>query len=628
MRWVAGRHGRPSHERYQPVGGRRLESTSQAGAVWTVGWEVGDVQQVSGAGVDITTVGHCYAHRTQRAAGVEAAQASRWRELTEWPGSYLTIVRSGARTVVIPDLAGLHSVYYVEQTGQAQGDRGVWWASAALPLARLIGADVDPVALAADLAFAQPDLLVDASLFAGVRMVPAGHLLRLEPGGGVVVQRLEPAGEPLELDQAAGRLRGALLSAVSGRTRTHAAVSSDFSGGLDSSTLACIAAGQAQRGEPVRGYTFTHSLLRNDDLEYAREACCDGVPGLAWRTVAGDEEALYYSGLEDPLALPLTDTPTSYTVTAGMKRAVLEQAALFGSSVHLVGAAGDVVVGAGPEYLSGLLAARRWSSAYHHAVGHARMRQVAPWRLLAQAWPASRSTLAGDLMKAAAQLRQPADEWIPQAAKPFSWCTPLATTDWLAEAVRGQLAERLEESSGRHPRWCLERWSSWQQVRAVARDVTGLRESTYHQYKIDVAAPFLDNQVLRTALAVPGEQRGTPAVYKPLLATAMAPTDLVSSEILNRRTKGTFNGLVYAGIRVHAGVLWDLLGEHSRVAELGLSHLGGYPVLVQVVDRVLRGQSAPLGAFHRLAAVEVWLRQVAASNRCQWWEVSAAVEVA
>ncbi|BFO23101.1 hypothetical protein SHKM778_94890 (plasmid) [Streptomyces sp. KM77-8] len=306
-------------------------------AAWTAGWPTRRVRSVSDGPVSLAVIGDCGADDDQLAARFPAVRAGRWRELTRWPGSYLAVARNGPTLAVLGDLAGQHPVYWRSHGGT------VWWATSALALAALDGAPVDPTALAAHLALAQPDVLGQRSLMRCVNRVPGGHLLLADPTGARTV-RFEPAAyESVDLPVAAATVRAALGEAVAtcldGRP-----VSADLAG-LDSTTLACLA---AQRG-PVSAVTFADERLRDDDLPYATRTAA-AVPNLAHHAVPGTAHTVYYDGLDDLSTLPLTDAPNAYAVTASIKRAVLDTVAAHhpAPGLHLTGSAGDAVLSAPP----------------------------------------------------------------------------------------------------------------------------------------------------------------------------------------------------------------------------------------------------------------------------------------
>jgi asparagine synthase (glutamine-hydrolysing) len=170
----------------------------------------------------------------------------------------------------------------------------------------------------------------------------------------------------------------------------------------------------------------------------------------------------------------------------------------------------------------------------------------------------------------------------------------------------------------------LSAWTDRQNLADVGADVAGWRELAQHWHGIELAAPFLDNEVIRACLAVPAEQRGAPDRYKPLLAEAFTGTGVVPEFVLERSTKGGFDAVAFHGLREHAPVLRELLGASSRLAELGL--LTPQPVM-EMMERAGTGRGTAMGALHLVVAAEVWLRQLDVSAS-SWWEVVSRVATA
>jgi len=611
MRWTTGWYGANGHDRL-PKGGRPVPGLE---AAWTVNWPANRVRAVGSGPLTVAVVGDCGADEEQLQRALVAVRAKDWQALTCWPGSYLTIARNAESLAVIGDLAGQHPVYW--RTDAA----GSWWSTAAGALAALDGAPVDPTALAAHLATAQPDVLGERSLFRSVARVPTGQLLLITPEGARA-ERYEPEQyEPVHLRDAAPTVRAALSEAVDTRLDGRP-VSADLAG-LDSTTLACLA---ARRG-PVTAVTFADARLRDDDLTYALRTA-SVVPNLTHRSVPGGERTVYYNGLDDLSALPVTDAPNAYAVTASIKRSVLDTVTEHqAAGVHLTGAAGDAVLSASSSYLSDLLRQRQHRRAWQHAQAHARLRHTSALTVLRRARPASRTGLPGAWRQIAGALRDAPREWVPQAQQPASWTPLLATADWMSPDARHHLADALEAAAANQtdaPR-SLTAWTDRQDIARIGADTTGWRDIALADHAIDIAAPFLDNEVIRACLAVPADQRGTPGRYKPLLTEAFTGTGVLPSFIVNRTTKGGFNALAYAGLTQHTPTLMDLLGPSSRLAAAGL--ITETPV-AGMLQRAAAGQATAQGALHLAVAAEVWLRQLEATSVSSWWEVTDHVAVA
>lgn len=603
MRWSAGWCGAAGSGR-RPAGGRAVPGLE---ASWTCGWPTARVHTVGDDRAALAVIGECGANEAQLRDALPVVRARGWRALTRWPGSYLVIARSGETLAVIGDLAGQHPVYY--RTDAA----GTWWSTAASALAALDGAPVDVTALAAHLAFGQPDVLAGRSLFRAVRRVPGGHLLLIGPDGATV-ERYEPSTyPPVELREAAPTVRAALAEAVAARIDGRP-VSADLAG-LDSTTLACLA---AQRG-PVAAVTFADERLRDDDLAFAVRTAAT-VPNLVHHTVPGAPRTVYYAGLDDLSALPVSDAPNAYVVTASIKRAVLSSVTgrTAAPGVHFTGAAGDAVLSAPSSYLADLLREGQRRRAWQHGLVHARLRHASAFSVLARAKPAARTDLAGAWRQTAAELRRPARDWVPQAVRPVAWTPLLASADWMDPDVRLRLADVVEEAAGElvDAPARLADWSDRQDLARVGANTAGWRALALADHGIELAAPFLDNEVIRACLAVPADQRGAPGQYKQLLDAAFAGTGVLPGFVLARTTKGGFNALAYAGLRANAPVLKDLLGSSSRLAALGL--VTEQPVTAALA-RAAAGQPTAQGALHLVVAAEVWLRQLTAAP-ARWWE--------
>ncbi|MDT0447773.1 asparagine synthase-related protein [Streptomyces hesseae] len=484
-----------------------------------MGWPEGQVRTAGTGALALAVVGTCGASDRQLEEALPVVRAQQWRALTRWPGSYLVIARSGPVLAVIGDLSGQHPVFYRSEPA------GAWWATSATALAALDGAPIDPVALAAHLAFGQPDVLAGRSLFRVVHRVPTGHLLQVTPDGARTV-RYEPAEyEAVDLREAAPMVRAALSEAVAVRMDGRP-VSADLAG-LDSTTLACLAA----RHRPVTAVTFADERLRDDDLAYAKRTAAV-VPGLRHHAVPGALGTVYYAGLDDVSALSFTDTPNAFVVSAAVKRTVLDAVITHQTApgVHLTGVAGDGLLSASSSYLADLLRERQRPRAWQHAQGHARLRQSSVWSVLGRARLAARAGLVDGWRQAAAELNQPPRPWMPQARRPIAWTPLLATADWMTPDMRHQLADALTTAADEltEPPARLATWADGQDLARIGADTSGWRTLALDEHGIEIAAPYLDNEVRRACLAVPADQRGAPVATslcwpKPLPAPTCCP---------------------------------------------------------------------------------------------------------
>ncbi|WP_374208054.1 asparagine synthase-related protein [Streptomyces sp. MUM 203J] len=259
----------------QPVGGQLLWGDPDP--LWAVGdWRPDELRVVTVApDTRLAVLGCCAASDDELKVGLLAARGGAIRHLTAWPGSYTAVVRTGRRITIAADLAGARPVFHTPWAD------GTAYATAALPLADLIEAQLDIGHLAALLACPEtPEILRDSTPYTGVRRVPPGHALVLREGsreitGYETVSSLAVAAPQLDPDRAIEAVRDALVEAVRARltaprhapatpqpdpgpvpgmgpaarraargTPTPApGIGADLSGGSASSTLALLAAG-------------------------------------------------------------------------------------------------------------------------------------------------------------------------------------------------------------------------------------------------------------------------------------------------------------------------------------------------------------------------------------------------
>ncbi|MEE1822848.1 asparagine synthase [Streptomyces sp. BE20] len=284
MRWLTGwctaapRPGAPAHEppgAVSPIAARLLWSGPDP--LWAVGdWRPEEIRLVTlrpGAPATVTSghagpdrvedtpatsrlavLGHCGASDAELAAGLAAARGGAVRHLTVWPGSYTAVLRTGVRsTVLLTDLAGAQPVFHTPWAG------GTAYATAALPLADLVGAPLDTGHLAARLACPEsPEALGTGTPYLGVQRVPPGHALAVRGGRPYLTSYDEPGADgarPPGEAAAVRELTRALLESVRSRIRTSPAGTAppavgsgrsrlgvDLSYGTASATVALLAA--------------------------------------------------------------------------------------------------------------------------------------------------------------------------------------------------------------------------------------------------------------------------------------------------------------------------------------------------------------------------------------------------
>ncbi|KJY36771.1 asparagine synthase, partial [Streptomyces katrae] len=212
--------GQDAERTVHPVGAQLLWGDPDP--LWAVGdWRPDEIRTVTADPADpftrLAVLGCCGAGDEELRRALYAARGGALRHLTEWPGSYTAVVQAGRRITVLGDLAGARPVFYTPWAG------GTAYATAALPLADLIGAQLDIGHLAALLACPDsPEALGDGTPYVGVRRIPPGHTLILREGSREItgyepVASLAVAAPEADPEGAVEGVREALTAAVRAR---------------------------------------------------------------------------------------------------------------------------------------------------------------------------------------------------------------------------------------------------------------------------------------------------------------------------------------------------------------------------------------------------------------------------
>ncbi|MFI0742726.1 albusnodin/ikarugamycin family macrolactam cyclase [Streptomyces sp. NPDC021100] len=608
MRLIAGRHGpgnRGGGVRLR--GGREIKGLPGT-RIWASGHEAGEVRTASSpGGAVLVTAGCCLATQQELTGAVAALERGDFARATRLPGSYLTVARTQDGMRVAGDQAGAMTVYWLPLDGQ------VLWATAAVPLAAVTGAQADLSLLLGSFMLTGVDILADHSLFHGVRRVPPGHALALPDHGPA---RTTPARETvpsLSPGEGGQRMRAALQAAVGRRAQAAGRLSADLSGGIDSSSITCLAA----TSRPLLAVTYTDAhLADDDDPRYARRLA-DTLPGITHRVVNGRDGDGHFAGLEDTAELPRTDTPSFTLGLLTLKDAQLAPVIAHGSSAHLTGRGGDDVLDAVRSHPVDLYLAGHRIEALRRAAGYARARRSSVHRMWGELLRTAATGYPQALAALAASLGRPPAAGRPYGATPWEamrWCSTTGSAPWLTRGGRRALSVLVETRAAQadpyvsparlHERLGLELMADGH---ATFDTIARIR------WGIPLHAPFLDTAIVDAALAIAPGERIRPGVYKALARTVF--DGLVPDFLLHRPTKTTFSSSVYAGLRRHAPALRGIISG-SALARAGLLDLRR---VLEDLERAVQGVPAPLAGLHALVVTELWLTLLDTA-RHTWWE--------
>jgi asparagine synthase (glutamine-hydrolysing) len=515
------------------------------------------------------------------------------RTVAGLPGCFHLIASIDGRVRVQGSLSSVRRVV------RARVGNAVIAADSARVLAELTGAGWDPAWLALRLSSTTtPFPLHESTPWRGVNAVPSDHWLSLEPDGGAVERlRWSPPEPELPLAEGAKKLREALGAAVRARTAQGGTVSTDMSGGMDSTSLAFLAA-----EGPVALVTYRWSGHDpGDDSHYAHRAAT-ALPHALHTVDPYEDMTPMFAGLSPEGPPADQEEPFPWVRNMGRIAHVARVMGAAGSRTHLTGHGGDELFGPGPVYLHDLL-----RTAPRAALPRLRTtRTTHRWRLTA-------------LLGALAEHRSPARELAAHAAnlrKPppgprdvaFGWSPPPRMPAWAtADAAEAARALLLHTAEGDVRPLAPQR--AQHNVLLLARsNAPAIRQAE----RISAAAgprfavPYLDDQVLDAVLSVRLADRCSPWSFKPLLTTAMRET--VPGLLLDRTTKGEFNADFFEGLRRQRNQLLELF-DQSELARHGL-------IDTTAVHRILlrpHTDAAGLTQLDATLACEMWLRSLSRS---------------
>ena len=422
------------------------------------------------------------------------------------------------------------------------------------------------------------------TLYEGVRSVPPGSRLELAPGERRARPYWRPSYRPPEriaFADAAAAVGGALERAVKRRLRPTEATGVMLSGGLDSTSVAGVAAG-LPGGDGLRAYSAVfpdHPEVDESELIdlTARHLKIEGT-----RTVARARGALAGAlGYLDEWRLP--PPPPAHFVW----QPLVERAAAQGTTRLIDGEGGDELFGVAPYLLADRLRCGRVAGALRLSTGFPGTGDRARPRVVAH------------LLR---------NYGVRGALPPWLDRSTLPAPDWLAPGPARLLAQDDPTAWKRAaaPRW----WAQLSHMVATGPDAVGACD--YFRRRAASAGagahhPLLDVDLVELVLGLPPELSFSPGLDRPLLRAAMHGR--LPERVRLRSDKSVFNSFVndcLTGPDLRA--IQDLLGR--RDAELR-AHVDS-PLLDRLPAEPPTDHRTRLavwsGTVWRLATAECWLR--------------------
>jgi asparagine synthase (glutamine-hydrolysing) len=423
-----------------------------------------------------------------------------------------------SRLVLARDRFGIKPLFYWETP-----DGGLAFASELKALMALPGfpMEIDMRGLESLLAF--NSIPRPLTIFEGVRKLEPGHLLSWSPDGDGVEVRpyARPAPEPVErlrrerAGELATELRGRLRDSVRAHLIADVPVGVLLSGGVDSATLAALAAQES--GERVRTFSIGFRERSFDELERAR---------LVARRYDTDHHELI---VEPDVAELLTRLAEVFDEPLADSSAVptylVSELASQHVKVALSGEGGDELFGGYYTYVADSIAP--WAG-----------KPAAALRPLVERLPSSSARVSFDY-KAKRFARGGA---LPPLERHHAW-KEIFSPELRAELLAGPPApdfdpldvyrERYAATAGAQP---LARLQDVDRDIYLVDDLLVKTDRASMAHSLEVRVPFLDTAVTDLALAVPSSRHLLGWQRKRLLRRAVAP--LLPKRILYGRKRG------------------------------------------------------------------------------------------
>jgi asparagine synthase (glutamine-hydrolysing) len=432
-----------------------------------------------------------------------------------------------------------------------------------------------------------------ATSYEGILRLPAAHCLAVATGRGTprTYWRLDPTREIRRGSDAeyAEAFRELFTDAVRCRLRSTSPVAAALSGGLDSSSVVCVARSlqEAAGTGPLVTYTGRFPTIPGCD-EGAYVAAVEVGGGLSPRHLPVDS----LDPLADLEGTPEREGETLHTPGYYMHGALYRAARSDGLRVFLEGTGGDTVVSHGVGYLHELARRGRWLTLRREAHLFARAFERPTWRTLRSV---AASAAPPVVRRTWRRLHRRGLLGAPSLIQP-----DFARRIGLDERVRA--AEPAGNGAGMEG----ARREHWR-VMTSAR-LAGILETlaaSAGAAGIDVRDPFLDRRVMEFCLALPASQKIRHGRTRVVARHAL--DGLLPPEIRDRPGKAPLDLMIRSALVVYGRDRLDrLMHEAADV-------LAPYvpPDSVRRVHReyVERGTRRDAGRVWRLATLTLWFRR-------------------
>jgi asparagine synthase (glutamine-hydrolysing) len=522
---------------------------------------------------------HLRGHQTDCALALAAFEVWGPEGLGSLIGDWsLALWEPSTRSVILAsDYAGARPLFYYAN------DKRVIWSSYLKPLVTIAGAtELDDHFVAG---FLTGDGSPGYTPYRGVRFVPTGTALRLSTNGiqSQAFWRLPVHNEIRYEDEGQydEHLRALFRDSVRARLRTSRTVCTDLSGGLDSSSIVCMASHLIASGEVeaprLMSISFGSPGAADEKFYKAVQHFC-GIEGTYLNT--DDFPFLSLDHLDQASPAPW----------GALFNELAQFATQLDSRVYFTGLGGDLMMGNfvdDSEQVAVPLRRGHLRAALMDAVGWSKATRVpAPtllWRGLLANLPADWPIPARYQTLASATIRERYGDSLTQQ---FKLKTGLTNSNWVW-STRWKDAPPERRKHFRSLAKCLE---------------SGFFRPPEQLQHLHRTHPYTHRPLVEFLLAIPADVLCKPGEPRRLMRRSFR--ELLPPEVLKRRSKASFTGTFLQSVRPAARAL--LANPRPLlVAEYG------YVNATEVrdrLDRVTQSLSCREAQLRQIVLLEYWLR--------------------
>jgi asparagine synthase (glutamine-hydrolysing) len=543
---------------------------------------------------EVSLVGQCLATPAEfEVAAEQALNTADMTPLQDLPGSHTAIMDRQAGCIVATDLAGQFRFCW------QQDDKGV-----RLSLdGRHLGSTPSAGYLAASIICAS-EVTSGQTALDGVWRLEAGQTGRFTSRGVEAITDSTVFPDPtVTLADAAHSLREALTEAVVRRVELGKVMTSDFSGGFDSTTLALLAADALPTG--IDAFVNYRAGLAVGDLHFAQ------------RIADSHRNVRLHARLQDTATLPFASMatwsvagtgPDPWTVSGASTNNYLAMLQGYGSQIHMSGDGGDGILSPPSSYMVDLARQGDYQQLRQVAQARGRLTNRDPAQIYDKALYDATRSVADDMLDLSGCLLDP--EGLRDNTQPprYTWMgIPEQHIYFLSAAARRLLSEQAERRAVEIAASADGNVANYMSLAEMRGGGEGQHYLQLHaqRYGLEVHSPYLDKRVIEACLQAPAYARALPGKFKYILQKAFS--DVLPDALLSRTSKSAYDGEMYRGLRTSLNEITSLVTDNCRLADLGVIEPRR---VLQELYTLDMGKQGMMAAIERVIAAEMWLRQL------------------